>query len=43
MARVGAVAFSGDGAWVTLGGNGDKTLVVWRARANAAGVQTLAR
>ena len=42
-ARVGAVAFSGDGAWVASVGTADKTLVVWRARERKPGVQTLAR
>ena len=42
-ARVGAVAFSGDGAWVASVGTADKTLVVWRARERTPGVQTLAR
>ena len=42
-ARVGAVAFSGDGAWVASVGTADKTLVVWRARERTHGVQTRAR
>ena len=43
-ARVGAVAFSGDGAWVASVGTADKTLVVWRAReVQTPGVQTRAR
>jgi microtubule-associated protein-like 6 len=31
-ARVGGVAFSGDGAWVASVGTADKTLVIWKAR-----------
>ena len=42
-ARVGGVAFSGDGAWVASVGTADKTLVVWktseRARDDAAGAR----